>query len=321
LVRPRTWIETDDPDKLAAYATIYEVMVTLTKLMAPFVPFTAESIYQNLVRGADTNTPPSVHMCDWQGPKEELIDESLEIQMALVRDVVEAVSNARQKAGRKLRWPVAEISISPKQDIANIDQLEGVLKNQTNAKKVKIMATGEKPAMEIDLRPVPKNIGPIFKGDAQKVISALKEADPEVIKKGLDVGECIIDSYEIASDMVEFIEKVPGNLEGTEFSAGTVYVDVTLSDDLKAEGYAREIIRRIQDMRKEMDLRVEDMIEVQVDVDEKEVLNLVRGLKDHIATEVRAKDMMIENSFEVTGSLLKKWTVEGVTINIGITRE
>lgn len=321
LVRPRTWIETDDPDKLAAYATIYEVMVTLTKLLAPFAPFTSESIYQNLVRRPDLETPQSVHMCDWQGPKEELIDEPLEIQMALVRGVVEAVSNARQKAGRKLRWPIAEISISPKQDISDLGELEGVLKSQTNSKRVKVMVPGEKPAMEIGLKPVPKNIGPIFKGEAQKVISALKEADPKMVRESLDAGECIVSSYKITMDMVEFLEKIPENLVGSEFSAGTVYIDITLSDDLKAEGYAREIIRRIQDMRKEMDLRVEDQIKVQVDVDEEPILNLVRGLKGHIASEVRAKEMAMETSVEVTGSLIKEWAVEDATVTIGITRD
>jgi len=321
LVRPRTWIETDDPDKLAAYATIYEVMVTLTKLLAPFAPFTSESIYQNLVRRPDLETPQSVHMCDWQGPKEELIDEPLEIQMALVRGVVEAVSNARQKAGRKLRWPIAEISISPKQDISDLGELEGVLKSQTNSKRVKVMAPGEKPAMEIGLKPVPKNVGPIFKGEAQKVISALKEADPKMVRESLDAGECIVSSYKITMDMVEFLEKIPENLVGSEFSAGTVYIDITLSDDLKAEGYAREIIRRIQDMRKEMDLRVEDQIKVQVDVDEEPILNLVRGLKGHIASEVRAKEMAMETSVEVTGSLIKEWAVEDATVTIGITRD
>ena len=113
LVRPRTWIEQDDPDKLAAYATLYEVLVTLSKLMAPYTPFLSESIYQNLVRGLDESAPLSVHMCDWPRAKEELIDKRLEASMILVRDVSMAASNARQKGGRKLRWPVSEIVIAP----------------------------------------------------------------------------------------------------------------------------------------------------------------------------------------------------------------
>ncbi|HOV52682.1 MAG TPA: class I tRNA ligase family protein, partial [Methanothrix sp.] len=124
LIRPRTWIEQDDPDKLAAYATIYEVLVTLSKIMAPFTPFLSESIYQNLVRGLDPNAPQSVHMCKWPDAKKELIDKRLEASMALVREVSEAASNARQKGARKLRWPVLEIVIAPCKDVVDLDNLE-----------------------------------------------------------------------------------------------------------------------------------------------------------------------------------------------------
>ena len=109
LVRPRTWIEQDDPDKLAAYATIYEVLVKLSRLMAPFTPFISESIYQNLVKGLDESAPQSVHMCQWPKADAARIDKRLEGSMALVREVSMAASNARQKGGRKLRWPVSEI--------------------------------------------------------------------------------------------------------------------------------------------------------------------------------------------------------------------
>ena len=319
LVRPRTWIETDDPDKLAAYATIYEVMVTLTKLLAPFIPFTAESIYQNLVREAVPDAPTSVHMCDWHQPREDLIDPSLESQMDLVRDVVEAVSNARQKGGRKLRWPVSNIIISPNREIAELDSLINVLKNQTNSKAVVAMAPGEKPPMNMALNPIPKKIGPAFKGEAQKVIQAIKAADPLKVKADLETGSCKVESYAIDPEMVEFLEEIPENLVAADFSSGTVYVDITLTDDLKAEGYAREIIRRIQDMRKEMDLNVEDKIIVRVQVGDEDVSNLVLGLKEKISSEVRSKDTMMGTSIKVDGSLVKNWSVEGVDVSIGIT--
>lgn len=318
LVRPRTWIETDDPDKLAAYATIYEVMVTLTKLLAPFIPFTAESIYQNLVREAVPDAPTSVHMCDWHQPREDLIDPSLESQMDLVRDVVEAVSNARQKGGRKLRWPVSNIIISPNREIAELDSLINVLKNQTNSKAVVAMAPGEKPPMNMALNPIPKKIGPAFKGEAQKVIQAIKAADPLKVKADLETGSCKVESYAIDPEMVEFLEEIPENLVAADFSSGTVYVDITLTDDLKAEGYAREIIRRIQDMRKEMDLNVEDKIIVRVQVGDEDVSNLVLGLKEKISSEVRSKDTMMGTSIKVDGSLVKNWSVEGVDVSIGI---
>jgi len=287
--------------------------------LAPFIPFTAESIYQNLVREAVPDAPISVHMCDWHQPREDLIDPSLESQMDLVRDVVEAVSNARQKGGRKLRWPVSNIIISPNREIAELDSLINVLKNQTNSKAVVAMAPGEKPPMNMALNPIPKKIGPAFKGEAQKVIQAIKAADPLKVKADLETGSCKVESYAIDPEMVEFLEEIPENLVAADFSSGTVYVDITLTDDLKAEGYAREIIRRIQDMRKEMDLNVEDKIIVRVQVGDEDVSNLVLGLKEKISSEVRSKDTMMGTSIKVDGSLVKNWSVEGVDVSIGIT--
>ncbi|MHC1593804.1 MAG: isoleucine--tRNA ligase [Methanotrichaceae archaeon] len=317
LVRPRTWIETDDPDKQAAYATIYETMVTLTRLLAPFAPFIAESIYQNLVRNVDPDASESVHMCDWHNPRDELVDEILEAKMKTVREVVEAVSNARQRGGRKLRWPVSKIIISSAEEV-DLGGLEKVLMGQTNCKKVKVLEPGQKPPMDLALNPVPKKIGPIFKGDAQKVIQALKAADPVQVKKDLDQGRCMIESFPITPEMVEFLEQVPENLVDAAFSSGTVYVDITLTDDLEAEGYAREVIRRVQDMRKEMDLRVEDKIRAMVEIDNEYVLNLIQRMEDYIANEVRAERLEIKKSMEVQGALVKDWTVEDACIRIGI---
>ena len=164
------------------------VMENLAKLLVHFVPFTAETIYQNLVRGTDPGAPESVHLHDWHRPRHDLIDEGLEREMGLVREVVEAVSNARQKGGRKLRWPVSEVVISPQREIPDLKDLLGVLKSQTNSKEVTVMAVGGKPPMEVALNPVPKKIGPAFKGDAQKVIAALKEADPAMVKAGIEAG-------------------------------------------------------------------------------------------------------------------------------------
>ncbi len=335
LVRPRTWIETDDPDKLAAYATIREVMATLAKLLAPFAPFTAETIYQNLVRGTDPEVPESVHLCDWHRPREGLIDPALEEEMALVREVVEAVSNARQKGGRKLRWPVAEVMISPDKEIPDLKDLLPVLKSQTNSKRVTVNAVGEKPRMEIALNPVPKKIGPAFKGEAQKVIQAIKDANldevaelvklkeaekKEVFRESPVVFSWHLKGYDIPLDMVEFLEKIPENLVAADFSSGTVYVDVTLTEDLKAEGYAREVIRRIQDMRKEMDLRVEEEIEASVRLDDEEVAGLLERMKDYIAGEVRARRLQVGSEVEVEGSLVKDWSIEDLEMTIGVLR-
>ncbi|HWQ18789.1 MAG TPA: isoleucine--tRNA ligase [Methanotrichaceae archaeon] len=324
LVRPRTWIEQDDPDKLAAYATIYQVMVTLSKLLAPFTPFLAESIYQNLVRGLDPSAPESVHMCDWPMARKDLIDKSLEERMRIARGVSEAASNARQKAGRNLRWPVADISISSMEPI-EIGDLEGVLKAQTNSKKITILPIGQKPRMDLKMAPVYKKIGPVFKGEAQKVIAALMEIKPSLVRdhqKSSGRYPLYIDDkeYNITEEMLEFHEIPPKDLSAAEFSKGTVYVDTKLTDDLMAEGYAREIIRRIQDMRKELDLKVEDPIRAAVRIEDQKILGLVQSQKSYIANEVRASSLDMEKDLDIKGSLVKDWTVEDLQMKIGIER-
>jgi isoleucyl-tRNA synthetase len=322
LVRPRTWIETDDPDKLAAYAAIYNTMATLCKLLAPFVPFIAESMYQNLVRGIDKDAPPSVHMCDWPAPQESLIDKQLEESMSLVRELSEAASNARQRAGRKLRWPVNEILISSDSEI-NLGELEGVLKAQTNAKKITVLPQGTKPKMDVSLSPVHRKIGPVFKGEAKAVVEALAGLDATVVKSSIESLSPIQwkgKSYDVTSEMVEFHEKPPANLFDAQFSRGSLYVDVTMTPELKGEGYSREIIRRIQDMRKELDLKVEEQISSCVQTSDPEFLNLVSGMKEFISKEIRASDLVISKDEAPAGDLVKDWDVEGLNIRISIKR-
>jgi isoleucyl-tRNA synthetase len=324
LVRPRTWIEQDDPDKLAAYATIYEVMVKLSKLLAPFTPFTAEAIYQNLVKGLDQAAPESVHMCDWPEADKSRIDKRLEESMSLVREISEAVSNARQKAGRKLRWPVSEIIIAPSKEAVDLDGLDNVLKGQTNSKSITILSPGQKPKMDLDASPVYKKIGPVFKGEAQKAVAAIKAADPLKMRQDFESGASVLSfegkEYSVTKEMVELHEKPPENLSAAEFSKGFVYVNTALTDDLKAEGYAREIIRRIQDMRKELDLNVEDSIIAAVKIEDAETLRLASAQKDYIANEVRASSLDMGSALEIKGKLVKDWEIEDLQIKIGVDK-
>ena len=233
-----------------------------------------------------------------------------------------AASNARQKGGRKLRWPVSEIVIAPARDAVDLDNLDSVLRGQTNAKKITVLSPGEKPRMDLELSPVHKKIGPVYKGEAREVVQAIAAADAFEVKKQLDVGEATVNhagkDYKITAEMVQIKELPPENLPAAEFSRGYVYVDITLNPELEAEGYAREIIRRIQDMRKEMDRRVEDQIRAMVDIECKPILDLAILKKEHIAGEVRAKDFQLGLGMKLTGRLVKDWDIEGICVRIGI---
>jgi isoleucyl-tRNA synthetase len=214
--------------------------------------------------------------------------------------------------------------IAPSEDEIDISELENVLKGQTNSKKITVLSPGQKPRMDLEMTPHHKNIGPVFKGEAKKVVEAIKSADPIKVKSQLDEGAATLlwegKSYSIKANMVQFTEIPPQNLSAAEFSRGFVYVDITLTPELSAEGYAREIIRRIQDMRKEMDLRVEDQIKAVVKVESEEISDLVASQKGYIANEVRASDLEMGRNVEVTGKLTKDWDVEELKLSIGVDK-
>ncbi len=330
LIRPRTWTEADDPDKLAAYRVLYEIYVTLTKLIAPFMPFLAEEMYQNLGRNVDPKALESVHMCDWPTVNEALRDPELEVSMALVRDVVEAASNARQKAGRKLRWPISRIVLSPESEEAAtaVKRLKSVLMDQTNSKDIVLTAVGESwDELGLEVIPDPGKIGPVFKKDAGKVVPALKELDGVFLKKAFaEAGEFELTLADgsvvtVTPEMANFNETLPEGVASADSDAGIVYVDANLTPELEAEGFTREVIRRVQDMRKELDLIVDDNIIALVQIDDDRVLDLVDTLGELLAEEVRASILELSNEDEITGDLVKDWEVEGIAMKIGIAKD
>jgi isoleucyl-tRNA synthetase len=330
LIRPRTWTEADDPDKLAAYCVLYEVYVTITKLISPFMPYLAEEMYQNLIRNVDPNAPESVHMCDWPTVNQAYLDPELEAAMNTARSIVEAASNARQKAGRKLRWPISRIVVSPENEGAAkaVERLRSVLMDQTNSKEIVLTGVGKSwDELGLEVIPDPGKIGPVFKKDAGKVIPALHKVDGFVLKKAFaETGEYALSladgsTVTVITGMANFKETLPEGTASAESSAGLVYVDANLTSELEAEGYAREVIRRLQDMRKELDLVVDENIRVSVRIEDERVLKLVETLKALIAEEVRADVLELGSEIEVSGALVKDWDVEGIAMKMGIAKK
>ncbi|NLA99964.1 MAG: isoleucine--tRNA ligase, partial [Methanomicrobiales archaeon] len=323
LVRPRMWLEEDSMEKRYAYESIYYVMRRLIALLSPFTPHIAEEIYRNLRLAGD---PESVHMLDWPEADDLLNAGDLESAMEVVRSFDDAIATARQNGRRKLRWPVSETVVVTGSDEVKkaLEGLNNLALNRANARTVRVV-TGAWDRILWQAEPVMRAIGPEFGREGPKVKALIENADGTALKAAIEQdGRAELDGYEITAAHVTFVEALPAGIFAAPMKDATVYVDVTLTPELEAEGYAREVIRRIQEMRRQLDLNVDDFITVAVDVADERVAVLIAQdeWQKEIAGEVRAATLTISNEERPTESfaLDKDWDVEGVQMRIGISR-
>jgi isoleucyl-tRNA synthetase len=321
VVRERMWDEGDSASKQAAYATFHHVLKRLVTLLAPFAPFVSEDIYQNLTGEYGEE---SVHMLDWPEVDEFWQDEQLEEDVAVLRAVEEAGANARQQAERKLRWPVSRIVVDARDEsvVHAVENHSDLLADRLNAYEVELVSPDEgwgelAYSAEADM----SVLGPAFGGDAGRVMNALNEArvtEPDLPALEAAVSDALGEDVELDDEMVEFVTKTPDDVSGATFDVegtelGVVYVDTALTEDIESEGYAREVIRRVQEMRKEEDLDIEENIHLELDVRDERVSELVERHMDLVKEEVRAESVgTVEDGYR------KTWDVEGVEMEIAI---
>jgi len=327
-VRERMWEETDSASKSAAYATIYRVLRESVVLLAPYAPFVSEEIYGTLT-GDDGH--PTVHMADWPDVDEHWADEQLETDVAYVRAIEEAGANARQQAGRKLRWPVSRVVVAANDDrvVEALERHESLVADRLNAREIELVGPAQQwgelaYSAEADM----SELGPAFGGRAGEVMNALNEArieEPTLEALSAAVDEVLEDGDELTEAMVSFVTQTPDDVAGTAFGlegedAGVVYVDASLTEDIESEGYAREVIRRVQEMRKNLDLDVEERIALEYSIEDDQVADLVAQREALIREEVRADELrqVDVDGDEEDGGQRKTWDVEGVTIELAL---
>ena len=334
LVRKRTWIEKEDPDKLAAYATLYESLSTVLRLLAPYAPHLTEELYQHLVRSTDPEAPESIHMCSWPEVKEDWIDKDLEDRMEAVRAILSAVLRARQKARLKLRWPVRSIIVAPaNEEITDaIRDLKELFLRQANAKKLELLETGKRPrGVKVIVELNYEKAGPRFKERLPEISRLLKELDGELVRQRLlKEGKYQLrleggSTLNLTEDLLTFREELPGHLVCADSQYGRVYVDVTRTSDLLAESLAKDVVRRAQLMRKEMNLNVEEYVDLLLKAQNQDTTKALSSMKGYIATEVRAKKLIVVGpgqEFKLPKQAYKRvWDIEGEKIEVAIIRE
>ena len=318
-VRERMWEPSESASKRAAYATLYRVLEDTVAMLAPFAPLAAEELYGALTGDAGH---PTVHMADWPNPPAER-DPGLEDEVAAVRAVEEGGSNARQRAERKLRWPVPRVVV----DVDDGALAEAVrarrdlIADRLNARAVEVVGPGtDWGELRYSAQADMSLLGPAFGGDAGDIVAALNAAS--VTEPSLDALEAAVAAetgldISLDDEMVEFVAETPDSVAASEFEAldgtGVVYVDTTVTEDIESEGYAREVIRRVQEMRKELDLDLDAEIRVDLGVSDERISDLVSRHEDLVAREVRAAAFG-----EVEGGHRQTWAVEDVEMDIAI---
>lgn len=299
--RKRFWVEEESIDKIAGYSTLYEVLLILTTLLAPFVPFISEKIYRNL------NGGESVHLCDYPISNEELIDNELEKKMEKARQIAEGARSLRAKIGIKLRYPLAQAILVTKEDLSSFVSL---LKEEMNVKDIEF-SDSPHPFMEKKVRANFSSLGPKFKEKAGDIASIIEKTPAEELKKlkvNIDGKE-----YEIGKEDYSIEEKEKKGYALTPVNEDFLILSTEQTPELFAEGFSRELVRRVQEMRKEMNLDMEEKIVTSIGCDEERT----KGWEEYIKRETRSNTLAFGDG---KGEFVKEWNIDGECIKIGISR-
>ena len=315
--RERFWAEELTDDKITAYLTLYTALVTTAKAAAPMIPFMTESIYQNLVRNVDKSAPESIHLCDFPEVCEEDIDKTLEADMDSVLEIVVLGRAARNGAVLKNRQPLNSMYIKSENDLG--DYFTDIIKEELNIKNVCFTDEVDN-FVSYNFKPQLKTVGPKYGKQLGEIRAALSELDGNSAKKALDDnGEIVLNlpsgAVTLATEdlLIEAAQK-----EGfytLSDNGFTVALDTVLTEELIEEGFVRELISKIQTMRKDAGFNVTDHIEITITGSEK-VVNIALKKSTDISKDTLADSL--DNA--ATEGFVKEWDINGETVNIGVKR-
>lgn len=312
--RSRYWSETLTEDKIGAYVTLYSVLVTIAKVAAPFIPFITEEIYQNLVVNLDDKAEESVHLCVWPEVDEKAINKDLEKEMDLAYNIVKLGRSARNAANIKNRQPLPEILIS----VSSLPEYYGdIITNELNIKNIKFGADLSE-HVNFELKPnlpvLGRAYGKLIPG-IKKEISARNQMElAQKLKNG--GSEMInVDGTEIELNSESILVTMQG-LDGYAFAGEGeigVVLDTHISDELRQEGHLREMISKIQTMRKEKGFQVADKINLYV-ADNDMLIDVIKKYSDNI----RRETLTVEIVFGATDVEYIETVINGETLNMDV---
>lgn len=302
LNRKRFWGGEMTKDKLSAYQTLYTCLETVAKLMAPISPFYADKLFCDLVSVTGREDSSSVHLTDYPVYEQSVVDKRLEERMQIAQDISSAVLALRRKESMKVRQPLMQIMIPVlnKEQRDDIDAVSDLILNEVNVKELKYVDDSEGIFVK-KVKPDFKKLGPRYGKIMKQLAVEVQNMSQEAISKFEKEGSYTFDidgqaaTIELAD--VEIISQdIPGWLVA---NAGklTVALDVTITDELKKEGIARELVNRIQNLRKSGGLEITDRINIKIS-DKEEIRQTVSDFNDYIASQVLADSIMLSASVQ-----------------------
>lgn len=272
--RERFWGSEESDDKIAAYKTLYEVLVGLSKLIAPYLPFLSEEIYQNLVRNLDKNAPESVHFCTYPQADESFIDKSLNEGMNKVLEIVLLGRTCRASSGVKNRQPLSKVMICSTGNLKLDDELAALIEDELNVESVEILERADE-YVSYELKPQLKTLGPKYGKNLGAIREYLAAADPNAlvseVRKGEKVKFNAPDGSEIELGEEDLLITLK-NKEGYSSDSNgetTVVLDTSLNEQLLEKGMVAEFVSKVQNLRKDSGLEVVNHISVEISGDEK----------------------------------------------------
>ncbi|HAV90049.1 MAG TPA: isoleucine--tRNA ligase, partial [Eubacterium sp.] len=318
--RDRFWAKGMEQDKINAYMTLYTALVTVCKAAAPMIPFMTEEIYQNLVVNVDKTAPESIHLCDFPEVDEKMIDSTLEENMDNALKAIVLGRACRNESNIKNRQPIGKMFIKAEFDLN--DYYKEIIEDELNVKEV-VFTQEVKDFTSYTFKPQLKTVGPKYGKLLGKIKQALTEVDGNeamdtlnaegALKFNFDGEEVVLSKEDLLIDEASQEGYVANSDNGI-----TVVLDTNLTPELIEEGFVREIISKIQTMRKEAGYEVMDKIEVAVSNNDK-VTEIVKANKDKIASEVLANDIYFE-SLDKDSKYEKEWNINAEMVTLAVNK-
>ena len=315
--RERFWAKGMEQDKINAYMTLYTALVTICKAAAPMIPFMTEDIYQNLVRSIDKDAPESIHLCDFPEVDEKLIDKKLEDDMEDLLEVVVMGRACRNASNIKNRQPIGNMYI--KADFELSQFYVDIIADELNVKNV-TFTDDVRDFSSYSFKPQLKTVGPKFGKQLGEIRNALSSLDGNAamdevnatgaLKLTLPSGEVVLEKDDLLID----IAQTEGYVSESDNKI-TVVLDTKLTPELLEEGFVREIISKVQTMRKEAGFEVMDKITVFAKDNEK-VINILNANADEIKSEVLATDIVTGS----TDGYEKSWNINGEEVVMAVKK-